>query len=215
MDWGKFVYLLFIILIGYFPYKTILRFRKDGLSSISTRSVLLLSIWFFILSALLIIQTPYLYIDANIASLIFIIVTVFFWFRAPWILPRIGWYPEKALKENPKWYVMHGKPKMFLLKFCEVLFQQAKFAYLLFVVLDGLTVVPRIWWFTGIVSFLHFFNIFFVPAGWFFFLVSIPMGPLFSWFILKGLIFVALSIHLWFYLILVAQYWLRAKFSNK
>lgn len=138
----------------------------------------------------------------------------FFWFGAPQILPRIGKNPDKVLKDNSRSYLTHGELKIFFLKFCEVLFQQAKFAYILFVVLDGLSLSSRIWWFTGIVSFLHFFNIFFVPAGWFFFLVSIPMGPLFSWIILKGFIYIALSIHLWFYLILITQYWLRAKFSK-
>lgn len=69
--------------------------------------------------------------------------------------------------------------------------------------------MTRMWWFVGILSFLHFANIFFVPAGWFFFFMSIPIGPLFSVLILNGYITVTTIIHLWFYLLLVSWYWLR------
>ena len=83
------------------------------------------------------------------------------------------------------------------------------FAHLFFEVLVPMSTVSRMWWFTGIVGFLHLFNIFFVPSGWFFFLVSIPMGLLFSWLILGGYITITTIIHLWFYLLLVSWYWLR------
>lgn len=209
MEWGKLVYLLIIVLIGYLPYKTILKLRNDGLSSISLRLSLLMAAWFLVLSALLILQTPNLFVNVSPLLIAGFGITVAIWFAAPRILRRIGAYPTKILGDNPKWYILRAESKTFFLKFCEVLFQQAKFAYLLFEVLGAMPAVSRIWWFTGIVSFLHINNIFFVPSGWFFLVMSIPMGPLFSWLILSGYITVTTTIHLWFYLFLVGWYWLR------
>lgn len=209
MEWGKFVYLLVIVFIGYLPYKTILKFRKNGLSSISLRLSFLMAVWFLVLSSLLILQIPNLFLNVSPLLIVGFGITVAIWFAAPRILRRIGVYPTKILGDNPKWYILRAESKTFFLKFCEVLFQQAKFAYLLLEVLGVMPLISRVWWFTGIVGFLHIFNIFFVPSGWFFFLVSIPMGPLFSWLILNGYITVTTTIHLWFYFALVAWYWLR------
>ena len=209
MEWGKLVYLFVIVLIGYLPYKTILRLRKDGLSSISLRFSLLMAVWFLALSTLLILQTPSLYINASPLPIVGFGIIVAIWFAAPWLLRRISTYPTKVIENKPKWFILRAEPKTFILKFCEVFFQQAKFAYLLFEVLGVMPAVSRIWWFTGIVSFMHLGNIIFVPAGWFFFLVSIPMGFLFSWLILGGHVAITITIHLWFYLLLVSWYWLR------
>lgn len=209
MEWGKLAFLLVIILIGYLPYKTILKLRNDGLSSISLRLSLLMAVWFLILSALLILQTPNLSINPSSLPVVGFVITTVIWFVAPWTLRRIGRYPAEGIADQPKWYILRAEPKTHILKFCEVLFQQAKFAYLLFEVLGPMLYVSRIWWFTGIVSFLHINNIFFVPSGWFFLVMSIPMGPLFSWLILNGYITITTTIHLWFYLLLVGWYWLR------
>lgn len=209
MEWGKLIYFLVIVFIGYLPYKTILRFRKNGLSSISLWLSFLMAAWFLVLFSLLILQTPNLFINVSPLLIAGFGTTVAIWFAAPRILRRIGVYPAKILGDNHKWYILRAEPKTFFLKFCEVLFQQAKFAYLLFEVLGVMPLISRVWWFTGIVGFLHIFNIFFVPSGWFFFLVSIPMGFLFSWLILAGHIVITTTIHLWFYLFLVGWYWLR------
>ncbi|MEK9143846.1 MAG: hypothetical protein AAB481_04465 [Patescibacteria group bacterium] len=209
MEWRKLIYLLVIVFIGYLPYKTILRFRKNGLSSISLRLSFFMAAWFFVLSALLILQTRNLFVNVSPLLVAGFGTTVAIWFAAPRILRRIGAYPTKILADNPKWYILRAETKTFFLKFCEVFFQQAKFAYLLFEVLGVMPLISRVWWFTGIVGFLHVFNILFVPSGWFFFLVSIPMGFLFSWLILAGHIVITTTIHLWFYLILVGWYWFR------
>ncbi len=209
MEWGKLVYLLVIVFIGYLPYKTILRLRKDGLASISTSFSLLMAVWFLVLSTLLIFQTPNLYINASPIPIVVLGITVLMWVTAPWLLRRIGRYPAEVIGDKPKWYILRAEPKTFILKLSEVLFQQAKFTYLLLVVLGAMPPVSRIWWFTGIISILHLANIFFVPAGWFFFLVSIPMGPLFSWLILNGYVTITLAIHFWFYLLVVIWFWFR------
>lgn len=209
MEWGKLGFLLAIIFIGYLPYKTILKLRNDGLATISLRLSLLMSVWFIVLSLLLILQTPNLTINVSPVPVIVFGITIAIWFIAPWMLRRIGRYPTEVIGDKPKRYLLRAEPKTFVLKLCEVLFQQAQFAYLLFAVLGVIPLVSRIWWFTGIVGFLHIFNIFFVPSGWLFFLMSIPMGPLFSWFILNGYISITTTIHLWFYLLLVSWYWLR------
>src|SRR3989338_8798654 len=162
MEWGKLAHLFVIVLMGYLPYKTIQRLRPDGLASISTGLALLMAIWFLVLSAFLILQTPNLFINVSPLHIAVFGITMAIWFAAPWILRRIGAYPVKILGDNPKWYILRAEPKTFFLKFCEVLFQQTMFAYLLFEVLVPMSTVSRMWWFTGIVGFLHLFNIFFV-----------------------------------------------------
>lgn len=209
MDWGKLGFLFVITFIGYLPYKTMLKLRIDGLATISFRLSLLMSIWFFVLSMILILRTTNLLVNMSVTLTIVIGFTISLWFVAPWILQRIGRYPAEIIGNKPKWYLLRAQHKTFILKFYEILFQQAKFAYLLFEVLGGMPSISRIWWFTGIVGFLHIFNIFFVPSGWLFFIMSIPMGPLFSWLILNGYIAISTAIHLWFYLLLVSWYWLR------
>lgn len=209
MEWGKLAFLLAIILIGYLPYKTILKLRNDGLSTITLRFSLLMSAWFIVLSLLLLFQIQNFSVNASTLPVVGFVITTAIWCLAPWTLRHIGKYPTEIIKSKPKWYLLRTEPKTYILKYCEVLFQQTQFAYLLFEVFGGMTFISRLWWFTGIVGFLHIFNIFFVPSGWLFFLMSIPMGPLFSWFILNGYISITTTIHLWFYLLLVSWYWLR------
>lgn len=209
MEWGKLGFLLVIILIGYLPYKTMLKLRTDGLATISLRISLLMSVWFIVLSLILIIQTTNFMVNASLIPVFVFGLTIAIWFITPRMLRRFGAYPSKMLGVNPKWYILRAEPKTFFLKFCEICFQQTKFAYLLFVVFGTMPLISRMWWFTGIVGFMHIFNIYFVPSGWLFFLMSIPMGPLFSWLILNGYITVTTTIHLWFYLLLVSWYWLR------
>jgi len=207
MEWEKLVYLLTIIFIGYLPYKSIQRLRKYGLRSVSTRVSLLMTAWFIILSVLLLLQTPHMKINNQFTLIMLFSTTVLTWFSSPWVFRRLGHYPTKLLGKHPKWFLLRLEYKTIVLKFFEVLFQQAKFAYLLFEVLTPMSNVSRIWWFTVIVSFLHLNNIIFVPTGWFFFLMSIPMGLLFSWLLLEGNIAITTTIHLWFYLALIAWYW--------
>src|SRR3989344_1336387 len=209
MEWVKLVFLLSIVLIGYLPYKTIQRNRKGGLANISTQLAIGISFCFVILSTFLILQTPNLIINRSLFPVFFLGITVLIWVLAPWLLHRMGTLPAKVIEENPTSFLIRTQPKMFLLKFCEVLFQQAKFAYLLFVVLDGLPFVSRVVWFSVIVSLLHLYNVNFVRAPRLFFFISIPMGPLFSLLILNGYIFIAITIHLWFYLLLVSRHWFR------
>ena len=209
MDWGKLGYLLIIILIGYLPYKAIQRYRTDGLSSISTRLVFLMALWFIVLSAFLFLQTPNFTVDTSAYPVVGFGITVLIWALAPWLLQRFGKVPTHVIKDNPKSFLIKTKPKLYILKFCEIVFQQAKFSYLLFEVFSGLPFVARIVWFTVIVSMLHLNNMYFVKAGKLFFFVSIPMGPLFGFLILNGYITVAMTIHLWFYLLLVSWYRIR------
>ena len=209
MEWGKLAYLFVIVLIGYRPYKTIQRLRPDGLASISTVLALLMALWFLILSTILTLQTLNLIITTSLIPVAILGMTVLIWAVAPFLLRCIGAFPTEVIVKHPASYLIRTQPKMFFLKLCEVIFQQAKFAYLLFEVFSGLPFVSRVIWFTGVVSFLHLYNVYFVRAAWLFFFVSIPMGPLFSILILNGYITVATTIHLWFYLVLVSWYWLR------
>ena len=168
-----------------------------------------MALWFLILSTILTLQTLNLIITTSLIPVAILGMTVLIWAVAPFLLRCIGAFPTEVIVKHPASYLIRTQPKMFFLKLCEVIFQQAKFAYLLFEVFSGLPFVSRVIWFTGVVSFLHLYNVYFVRAAWLFFFVSIPMGPLFSILILNGYITVATTIHLWFYLVLVSWYWLR------
>src|SRR3989344_5375883 len=173
MDWWKLIYLLFIVVIGYLPYKMIGLLRNYGLTSISTRLSFLMAVLFLLLSMLLVFQISKLPINSSLFPVFSFGMTLLIWAAAPWLLRRFGTRPTEAIIEKPKWFIIRAEFKTLILKLCEVLFQQMKFAYLLFAVLGGLSFESRIWWFTGIVSVLHLFNIIFVPSGWLFFLISI------------------------------------------
>ena len=131
MEWGKLVYLFVIVLIGYLPYKTIQRLRQDGLASISTRLALLMAFWFLILSTLLILQTPNLIMNISFVPVVSFGMTVLIWVFAPWLLRRMGTVPiQGSIANNPKSFLIRAKPKLFMLKFCEIYAPVIAFALL-------------------------------------------------------------------------------------
>lgn len=211
MDLEKLFYLLIIVLIGYLPYKTLQRFLKGGLNDVPWWGTTLLSIWFIFLSTILLSDVDRSVILVTPFLLASFIVTTALWITTPAILRRIGSYPASVVQAKPQWFLVRAEPRTFFLKFFEVLFQQAKFLFLLTVVLTELSDTSKIFWFAFIVAIFHLNNFFFLykREAFLFFFMSIPMGFLFSYLILHDFVIMTTLIHLWFYLLFVSWYWLR------
>ena len=158
MDWGKFTYLLVIIVIGYAPYKILQKMRRQGLNDISLVTAVLLGVWFCILSWLLFVQAGATLHTTKGVAWLFILTTVV-WFLAPFLIRKVGVFPKKLVAEKPSWFVVRFEPRTFYLKYFEVIFQQAKFLFMLFIVLAALPYAAKVFWFTMIIGFLHFNNI--------------------------------------------------------
>ncbi len=212
MNWDKLVFLLTVMLIGYLPYKVPQRLNPNGLTHISTIHSATLAFIFILLSTLLITQTK-VFINMSPLNLVIIFLTTLAWFSAPKLIRKVGTFPKELISQKSTWFVVRFEPRTFYLKFTEILFQQAKFLYLLYAVFSDLSLISKIIWFTLIIGLLHFTNLFFLSRreALIFTFLSFPMAIVFSYLILRGLVLVTLSIHLWFYLIWAGYPWLNKK----
>lgn len=211
MDWGNFIFLLIILIIGYLPYKFLMRLLPKGLSDISKLTSLGLIAWFILFSAIIFIQVKNPQIQTDSTVLLIFIITTIVWILAPFVIPKIGVYPKEIAGQKPTWYSVQFKYHTFYLKYFEVLFQQSKFIFMLQLVLIGFTLIDRVILFTLIIGVFHLLNLYFLPKreAMVFFLFSIPMGGLFSLLIINGFLLLTISIHLWFYLIYSTLPWLN------
>lgn len=216
MDWGKFLYLLAIIILGYAPYKIFQRTRSRGLTDITPLGATLLASWFIVLSIVLFFQTGAVFLIKTTMMVIMVVLTVLLWLLAPMLIRKIGVFPKQLTKEKPNWFVIRFDPHTWYLKFFEVIFQQVKFLFMLYVVLAGLPYHSQILWFTLIIGFFHFQNMYFIPKkeAMEFFILSFPGALLFSILILQGYFLLSISIHLWFYLFFAGYPWFQKKYAN-
>jgi len=93
---------------------------------------------------------------------LFIMITLI-WFTFPMIIRHYGTYPSLYLKDkknNDRFMVRFELPSM-TVKYFEVLFQQATFLFLLFMVLTNLPKISNIFLFTLIIIIIHLGNLFF------------------------------------------------------
>src|SRR3989344_1825625 len=211
MDWGKFIFLLFINAVGNLPYKLLQKKLPQGINNISPGISLILSFWFLSLSAFLVSQLKAIYLVKSVWVLLLLFLTTVFWFIAPFVIRKIGIEPKQLISKRISRYSVRFIPHTFYLKFFEVLFQQANFLVMLNLVLVNMSLVNRAVWFTVIIGILHFLNIFFLPRreAMIFFVLSVPMGAMFSYLIIQGYILLTFSIHLWFYLVFSSYPWIR------
>lgn len=215
MDWGKLLLLVGIILIGYAPYKAFQRFNKHGLNDISYLTSVLLTLWFIIWSVLLFVWSQITRYPFSTVSLVVFFITTMIWIFAPGFIRKFGVVPARLISEKPTWFGVRFDRRTFYLKYFEVIFQQAKFLFLLSVIFAVLPYASQIIWFVLAVGFLHFQNIFFIPRGEavLFFVLSFPGAFLFSYFILHGQFLLSISFHLWFYLIFCGLPWFQKKYA--
>lgn len=178
-----------------------------------------LSLWFLICSAIL-LGGNYnkLIISRNIVTNGFFLVTSLVWFLFPRFVRQFGTYPNLYFKNktgNTRFMARFELPSM-TIKYFEVLFQQATFLFLLFVVLEELPTHIVVFKFTLIVTAIHLGNLFFLKRKWalFYTALSIPMAVWFGYLILRGYVLLTISIHLTFYLAFNARYWFEKKYSR-
>ena len=141
---------------------------------------------------------------------VFALVTII-WFMWPQIINQYGTYPTYYLKHEPMRFLARFDQKVTVIKYFEVLLQNIGFLFLVFVVFRDLGTWQLYAVFLTVVIVMHAANYFVMPAKWatFYFLLSIPMAPLFLWLIQNGLVLVAASIHLMFYVVYNSYFWLH------
>ena len=205
------IFLLFVLGIANIAYK------GRAFDKTSWNRVTLLSGWFVICSIVLL--GPHfqkLFVTLNFAALGTFITISLIWFFFPKLIRRIGTYPSSYLKDkkgNARFMVRFEYPSM-TIKYYEILFQQATFLFLTFVILAAMSTTPAIFLFTLIVAVIHLGNLFFMDYKWalFYSILSIPMAILFGFMITRGLVLYSISMHLAFYLIFNARYWFIQKY---
>ena len=209
----KIFFLLLVLAVANVAYKG-RTFNRTSLNRIVA-----LSLWFIVCSFIL-LGTNYqkLLVTFNFTTVGIFIITTLVWFLFPKLIRLYGTYPNSYLKDkkgNTRFMVRFEIPSM-TIKYFEVLFQQATFLFLLFLALEGLPTVTKIFLFTLIIAIIHLGNLFFLHYKWalFYTVLSIPMATLFGYIILRGFVLLTASVHLIFYLGFNARYWF-SRIQNK
>lgn len=153
----------------------------------------------------------------NFVSLFIFIVVFLFWFLSPYIFRFFGKYPKRYINdpENKIRFLAKFELHSMTIKFFEVLFQQSMFIYLLFSVLNFESFSTNLPLFVFMVAVIHLGNLPFLGTKWtlIYTALSIPMAFIFGYLILKGHIFITISIHLLFYLWFNGRLWFQKKYS--
>ncbi|RJR14926.1 hypothetical protein C4579_03975 [Candidatus Microgenomates bacterium] len=141
---------------------------------------------------------------------LFLLVSIL-WFVWPRIINQYGTYPAYYLKREPKRFLVRFDLKVTVIKYFEVVLQNVGFLFLVFVVFSDLNTWQLYAVFLTLVIVMHAANFFAMPQKWatFYLLLSIPMAPLFLFLIQNGLVFIAISIHLGFYIAHNSYFWLH------
>lgn len=144
-------------------------YKGRAFDKTSWNRVAMLSGWFVICS-LILLGTNYdkLFITLNPVTLGVFITTTLVWLLFPKLVRRYGKYPHSYVKDkkgNTRFMVRFEYPSM-TIKYFEVLFQQASFLFLIFVVLSGLSSAMTIFLFTLIVATIHLGNLLFLDYKW-------------------------------------------------
>lgn len=204
----NFLFLIYVLAIANIAYK------GKAFDKTNWNRVVALSIWFIICSFILLrVNYQKLLITINFITVELFVATTLIWFLFPKLIRLYGKYPSSYLKDkkgNTRFMVRFELPSM-TIKYFEVLFQQATFLFLLFVVLTGLPKITIIFLFTLIIVIIHLGNLFFMDRKWalFYTVLSFPMAIIFGYMILNGFVLLTASIHLLFYLLFNAFYWFQ------
>lgn len=140
---------------------------------------ILLSFWFFFCSLLLLIPVITL-LSINFDWFVLFLLITFLWFSWPTIIRKIGRFPKKYYEADRSRFLVLFDPKITLIKYVEVLFQQVGFLYLLFMVLAGFSKEIVILQSVVIIGGSHLANFFFMPKKWALFYFKYSHGGSFS-----------------------------------
>lgn len=197
---------LVVAIITYLPYK-----GRNFRNIVWSKAIFLSSLFLVSSAVLVTIVWPTLKIEANSVTLAIFGITTLLWFIAPRFVRHFGKYPKSYLakEDNETRFLAKVEPKTMMIKYFEVLFQQAGFIFLFFKVLAGFSLDERVLLFTVVVAIFHLGNILFMHAKWalFYFVLSIPVGFIFGYLLSRGLVFLTASIHLLLYIVFNVRYW--------
>lgn len=201
------LWLLVILLLAYFPYKTKQRRR---IVAFSWKQAVAMALWFIVFSVLLLVSGGHaMVIHYSLPLIVVFVGATVVWFAAPKLVRQWGHEPLGYIKQYSSRPLVRFELSRFLVKYFEILFQQSVFLYILFVLLNGLPISQRIVWFTVILFVKHLGNLFFLDRAeaLFFSFLSIPMAIGFGIMIINGLVPLIISLHLLFYLMFYGRLW--------
>lgn len=197
---------ILLVTIVYLPYKW------RTFVGVSWLRVLVQCALFIIGSGLLLFSNIHsipLVFSPLIVSLLLLITII--WFSMPWYVRRFGTKPEEYIKRHPFQFVVRFEYRVMIMKYFEIIFQQAQLLYVMFVLFGSIqNTFYKLLSFFSFVIFVHYINIYLMPdrkAAIFWLKASIPMGLVFGPLLLSGHVLVTTSIHLLAYLFYVS-YWM-------
>lgn len=184
--------------------------QKKLFTRASLRYAIGVSVWFIIFTCLLVIPAVK-NISVNYTVLPLLIFVSIIWFLSPTLVRIFGHEPPKGLSQAPARLLIAFESRVYLTKYFEILFQQSIFVYILFILLYGMSVPGTLIWFTVIIGIIHLGNLPFTGKKdtLYYLYLSLPMAVLFGYLILRGYVFVTISLHMLFYLVFNGRHWFR------
>jgi len=204
--------LFFVILmtVVYLPYK------RRTFVGISWFRAILQSALFIVGSALLVLPNTEIivFIYTPISIGLFLLVTAA-WFSSTWYVRRFGKKPVEYIKEHPFRFTVRFEYRVMLMKYFEILFQQAQLLYVFFVLLSFISYGSyKLILFFCFIVITHFIHICLMPdrkAAIFWLKASVPMGVLFGPLLLSGHVLITTSIHIMAYMFFISYWFPNAK----
>ncbi len=206
----KIIFFVIVSVATFLPYKC----SRSFFSKMKNWTLsLLLSFWFLFWSAILFLKGfSYFRLAVDLFVILFAVTITFIWIIFPILVRKFGRAPAKLLNNpaNKQWNMLRFDPKFTSIKYFEVLTQEMVFLFLYFVLLKNVSQDHRVLFFASTVAFFHLGNFFTMHTKWvlFYFLLSIPMGLIWGILLEKGMVLITFGLHLLFYLIFNAYFWL-------
>lgn len=201
--------ILFFIIVTTLAY---LLYKRRTFIGISWMRGIFQSVLFIVGSVVLLFQNKeFVVVRFTPISLYIGTFMTLVWFVSPWYVRRFGKKPVAYIREHPFQFIVRFEYRVMLMKYFEILFQQAQLLYVMFVLFGSIQNTSyKLLLFFGFVILVHYVNIYLMPdrkAAIFWLKASIPMGILFGPLLLSGHVLITTSIHILAYLFFVS-YWM-------
>lgn len=200
------IFFIILITLVYLPYK------RRTFEDVSWMRCIVQSMLFVVGSVALIVPNnqDIFIVYAPVTVSLFLLTTIL-WFKTPWFVRKFGVRPSEHIRNNPFQFVVRFEYRVMVMKYFEIIFQQAQLLYIFFILFSFVLYVPyKLLLFLGFVVVAHFINIYLMPdrkAALFWLKASVPMGILFGPLLLFGYVLITTSIHTLAYLFFVS-YWI-------
>lgn len=203
---GNVLLFLLLILFVYLPFK------GRTFVGISWWQSLFQSALFIVGSGLLVL--PYssvIFITYSPLKIVIFLLTTICWFGSSWFVRTFGKRPDGYIQAHPYQFVVRFEHRVAVMKYFEIVFQQAQLLYFYFVLLGPIhNYAYKLFAFFIVVVIAHVLNIYLMPdrkAGIFWLKASIPMGICFGPLLFTGNVLVTASVHIMAYIFFIS-YWM-------